>query len=187
MWVTNPFIMPTTPTNKSIYDKLLQLIPNLPQHLAEGREAGKSESPPFMDLSYDFLNEDSPGKYVIALSHHYEMNGDLVPDLDMEILVIPERGTADALTCQNSTMHQSVRADDERRHELQQKMNEFLDQWLTNALAQDHCIIMSENVREREEAVAQEKDESEREKKIDRKPIGKKKDGKNDRDLNIVR
>ncbi len=149
--------------NKNIYQKLLQLIPNLPEHLAQGKEYGKSQSDGFMDLSYDFLHEDKKGEYIIALHHYFEMNGDLVPDPDMEIRVIPEKEIANALSFQNQIIYQHV---EEGTVHLQNDLNEFLEQWLDNALSQAHKIDLS---KEREEL--NHDDEMESEKEIELKNI----------------
>lgn len=142
------------PHNRSIYQKLLTLIPNLPEHLKVGKEYGKSQSAPYMDLSYDFLHEDTPGEYIIALHHYFEMNGDLVPDPDMEIKVIPEKNIADAVSFQNQIIYHHVDQEEKHREKLQQDLNEFLDQWLENALAQGHRIDLSKsNQQSREDEI----------------------------------
>jgi uncharacterized protein YqiB (DUF1249 family) len=142
--------MSYTPYNRSIYRKLNDLIPGLPEHLKAGKEYGKSsKSKPYMDLSYDFLHEDKPGEYIIALAHHFEQNGDLVPDPDMEIRVIPEKEIAEALSFQNIMLYQHVDSGEKTNEMLQRDLNEFLDQWLTNAIEQGHRIDLSK-VREQD-------------------------------------
>src|SRR6185436_20105004 len=91
--------MKTTPM-PTIYDrnyrKLLQLIPHLAD-LQVGHylrfEAGKA----FMPLSVDTLDREGT-RLCIALSHHFEQNGDLVADPDMELRVDLEDQTVEALT-----------------------------------------------------------------------------------------
>ena|SRR6185436_4879806 len=89
--------MKTTPM-PTIYDrnyrKLLQLIPHLAD-LQVGHylrfEAGKA----FMPLSVDTLDREET-RLCIALSHHFEQNGDLVADPDMELRVDLEDQTVEA-------------------------------------------------------------------------------------------
>lgn len=138
-----------------IYEKLRKIIPNLEEHIAEGRQNGKSElhTPGMMDLCFDYLCEDGKGNLIIALAHNFEMNGDLVPDPDMEIRVMPDIKMAEAMSFQNQYIYQEVYETREGKEfvrlKLKEDLNAFLDQWLSNCIAQGHCIDLSERKRER--------------------------------------
>ena len=70
--------------------------------LREIPDAKKSQVPGFMDLNLDRLSANN-GVMVIALSHYYKhQSGDMIPDPDMEIRVMPKERTAEALTYQDA-------------------------------------------------------------------------------------
>ncbi len=135
----------------SIYQKLEQVIPDLERHLGTSTTHGKSQlhSPGFMDLSFDYLRAEGDGQHVIALAHGYEMNGDIVPDPDMEIRITPATKIAEALTYQDQYVFQRVH--DEYDGEpfvnlrLKADLSEFLDQWLTNCIEQGHRVEMTKD------------------------------------------
>jgi uncharacterized protein YqiB (DUF1249 family) len=95
-----------------------------------------------MDLNLDRLRTES-GAMVIALSHYYKHpSGDMIPDPDMEIRVTTSEKMAEALTYQDAYRYQFVYAGDGRLTsvKLKQDLNDFLDQWLSNCLAQGHRL-----------------------------------------------
>jgi len=55
----------------------------------------------FMDLNFDELEKDEQGQ-VIAMAHNYIQNGDVMADPDMQIRIIPEMASIEALTFQTS-------------------------------------------------------------------------------------
>ena len=135
----------------SIYSKLLKIIPNLIEHIREGKTYGKSEKGPdsgLMSLNYDFIREDKNGNYIIALSHYFEQNGDMVADPDMQIRIFPEQEVAEAMTFQDQFGYKEVyREKDGKEYvDLRRKkdLNQFLKQWLTNLINQGHKIDLSQ-------------------------------------------
>ena len=121
-----------------IYEKLEQLVGNLNAI----PEAMKSQVPGFMNLNLDRVSASGDAT-VIALSHYYKHpSGDMIPDPDMEIRIRPSARTAEALTYQDAYAYQFVYTGDGQlvSAELKRDLNEFLDQWLSNCLAQGHRL-----------------------------------------------
>lgn len=136
----------------SIYRKLMQVIPDLIKHIQEGKHHGKSEKDPkggLMNLNYDFIGKDKKGNYIIALSHYFEQNGDMVADPDMQIRILPELEAAEAMTFQDQFKYQEVYPDkgDGKEYvypKLKKDLNQFLNQWLTNIINQGHKIDLTQ-------------------------------------------
>lgn len=132
----------------SIYKKLRELIADFPEHLAKKSEAAKSKlGGGMMDLNYNYLYPLDNDRHVISLTHYYKMNGDLVPDPDMEIRVDVKQQTAEALAYQDMYKYGTVYSDpyDEQAtadKAEQKSQNSFLLQWLKNALSQGHFILI---------------------------------------------
>jgi len=127
-----------TTIERRIYAKLEQLVGDL----REIPESRKSQVPGFMDLNLDRL-ADNGAVAVIALSHYYRHpSGDLIPDPDMEIRICRNRKTAEALAYQDSFGYKRVH----RRYGepfsawLKRDLNQFLETWLSNCLAQGHRL-----------------------------------------------
>jgi len=122
----------------ALYKKLIRVVPL--EFITKGVEAGKSKVGGFMDLNYDFLRSSKDGR-IIALSHYYLQNGDMVADPDMEIRVMPDLGLAEALTYQDVYGFKRV-YDDTGGVDVAMKkeLNEFLSQWLSNLINQKHRI-----------------------------------------------
>lgn len=118
-----------------IFHKLLDVIPDL---LAI-EEHGKSVVEGFMNLNLDILHR-RPDRIIIAISHYYKQNGDMIADPDMEIAVYPSREYAEAMTYQDTYGYQSVLSGEEVNAKLQRDLNGFLSQWLTNLIQQGHRI-----------------------------------------------
>lgn len=119
-----------------IYSKLFQLIPNVMTF----REALKLKAPGFMDLNVDLIEETKEYR-VIALSHYYKhQSGDMIPDPDMVVRIQKQSHTAEALSFQD--MYRYVEVYSEREESANRKvkaeLNQFLDFWLSNLLAQGH-------------------------------------------------
>ena len=135
----------------TIYNKLLKVIPGLPEHLQAGTEYGKSHlnSSGMMDLSYDYLGRENEDSYLIALAHNFEQNGDLVPDPDMQIRIKPGMKVAEAMTYQDQFGFQKVYFEKEGKKyvypKLKKDLNYFLNQWLSNLIEQGHRIVLSKN------------------------------------------
>ncbi len=70
----------------------------------------KFKSSGFMDLNFDFLRVDNQNRYVIAISHYYKQNGDMIPDPDMEIRIDYSWSppTCEALTFQDTNLYQEI-------------------------------------------------------------------------------
>ena len=92
-----------------------------------------------MDLNLDVLSRQ--GNTVrIALSHYYKLNGDMIADPDMEIILNTQLMTANAMTYQDSMIFQTAEQDGAINQKLVNSLNEFLDQWLQNCIDQGHKI-----------------------------------------------
>ena len=95
----------------------------------------------YMDLSVDVLSDNT-----LSLAHNYELNGDIVPDPDMEIEVNFDLRTVEALTMQNIFGYVEVYTytDDGKKKgiypERKKELNEFLSLWLKNLKEQKHSI-----------------------------------------------
>jgi len=134
-----------------IYKKLLQVIPGLLKHIEEGKHTGKSKKDPkggLMDLHFDYLGKDKRGNYLLALSHYFKQNGDLVPDPDMQIRILPEMEAAEAMTYQDQFGYQEVYPDKGDGIEYvnlkrKKELNRFLNQWLSNIIRQGHQIDLA--------------------------------------------
>lgn len=129
---------------ETIFKKLSKLIPGLTE-LNQG-EYRKSVSSGFMDLHLDVL-EKSKDQIKIALSHNFEMNGDLIADPDMEIRVytLKDWPMAEALTFQDQFGYRVVYRDGLVFPKAKRELNSFLKQWLTNCLNQGHFLRKGEN------------------------------------------
>jgi len=150
--------VPQTQPYSSIYKKLMQVIPDLITHIEEGKHHGKSVKDPnggLMDLNFDFLGKDKKGNYLIALSHYFEQNGDMVADPDMQIRVLPELQAAEAMTFQDQFGYQEVYREKDGKElvDLRRKkeLNQFLNQWLSNIIRQGHKIDLKKMKTENEE------------------------------------
>jgi len=123
-----------------IYERLEDLIPGL-RDLQQG-DYRKSTSQGFMDLHLDVLSRTEK-ELIIALQHYYELNGDLVPDPDMEIRVylLPDWKKAEALTYQDTYLYQEVYPEPGKVIPVLKKdLNAFLIQWLKNLKSQGHKL-----------------------------------------------
>jgi len=120
------------------YLKLLRLLPDLDQ-----LQAGaflRLEAPGFMPLTVDVLHR-AGSRLLLALAHHFEAQGDLVPDPDMELRADLEARTVEALTYQDARRFDRVNARPGRvLVDLQRSLNDFLSLWLSNLHAQGHRV-----------------------------------------------
>lgn len=128
-----------------IYEKLQKVVPDL----LSIEESGKSKVDGYMDLNLDILHKRST-RIIIALSHYYKQNGDMIPDPDMQIAVYPKLELAEALAYQDSFCYREIYSDDKGTEDIKAKkeMNDFLDQWLRNLIEQGHCIKADEGADE---------------------------------------
>lgn len=120
-----------------IYQKLLRVVPDL----LTIEESGKSKVDGFMDLNLDILHR-RPDRLLIAISHYYKQNGDMIADPDMELAVYPLQEKAEAFAYQDCWGYRRVYGDDGATVDIRAKreLNGFLNQWLTNLIQQGHCI-----------------------------------------------
>lgn len=116
----------------NVYEQNYQILEEIFGDLAKLPEYVKLQSGGFMDLNMDNL-----GNNRIALSHNYKQNGDLIPDPDMEIRILPELKAVEALTYQDTYGYQTVYHGSGRVDiRAKQKLNVFLSHWLKNLRAQ---------------------------------------------------
>ncbi|MBW7996800.1 MAG: hypothetical protein FVQ81_09600 [Candidatus Glassbacteria bacterium] len=103
-------------------------------------DAARSKVPGYMDLHIDYLHGNELAA-LIALSHYYKVNGDMVSDPDMEVHVNFVDKTVVALTYQDTFGYRAVAlADPPRRARVQRELNSFLATWLRNLVSQGHGI-----------------------------------------------
>jgi uncharacterized protein YqiB (DUF1249 family) len=121
------------------YLKLLRLLPDL-----EELQAGaflRLEAAGFMPLTVDVLHRRG-SRLLLALAHHFEAQGDLVPDPDMELRVDLEARTVEALSYQDAQRFDQLCARPGRvRPDLRRSLDDFLSLWLSNLHAQGHRVI----------------------------------------------
>lgn len=150
----------------AIFNKLQKVVPDLQDHLEKGYTYGKStfgKDSGLMDLNLDVLEKDDKGRYVIALSHLYNQNGDATSDPDMQMRIDFEMETVEALTFQDAFgFHQVYKEEDGRtlvNSRQKKEQNKFLSGWLSNLIKQGHQIVWQQP--EDEEATIQQTSDSE--------------------------
>ncbi|TLS78276.1 hypothetical protein FE236_00510 [Mariprofundus erugo] len=123
-----------------IYSKMLKIYPDL-KSMQVG-DHRKISNDPFMALSLDVLADHPIGR-IIALAHNSEMNGDLMADPDMQILINLDLGKASPMTYQNDWLgvyQESLSFTDDGDLSIQpallKDLTEFLDMWTQNLLDQ---------------------------------------------------
>ena len=122
--------MPKTRKNvyQVIYDKLDKLTGGIEKFASTGNSHKKIVSEGFMDLIIECNT-----KNIISLTHYYKQNGDLCPDPDMTVKIIPSIKMAEALTYQDTYRYQEVYLDDNKYYpQLKKELNTFLNKWLSN-------------------------------------------------------
>lgn len=85
----------------------------------------------YMDLVIEKLGENH-----YSLTHYYELNGDLGPDPDMEVKIMPEQRMAEALSYQDTFGYRRVYDGDKIDAKAKKDLNVFLDHWLSNLIDQ---------------------------------------------------
>lgn len=119
---------------QSNWAKLNRIFPDLQSNNSHRKLTSLS----MMDLNLDILSK-SEDYLIIALSHYYEQNGDLVPDPDMEIRVDFANRIVEALTYQDSFGYQEVYPEPSKVNpDIRKDLNRFLNKWLTNILDQGY-------------------------------------------------
>lgn len=94
----------------------------------------------YMDLNVEYLRDDENGNPVLALSHNYEQQGDLVPDPDMEVRILKD-GAIEAMTFQDYRSYTQVYPEPGKVDQRAKKdLNSFLGTWLKNIGEQGHAV-----------------------------------------------
>ena len=107
----------------------------------------KFKSSGFMDLNFDFLRVDNQNRYVIAISHYYKQNGDMIADPDMELRIDNswDTPTCEALTFQDRNGYQEVypiiNNEEMIYPKLKKSLNSFLLQWIKNIQKQNYSRV----------------------------------------------
>lgn len=102
------------------------------------KEAVKIKRGGLMDLNLDYLEEDEQG-HVIAMAHNYVQHGDVMADPDMQIRIIPEMLSIEALTFQQDNMgtfQEVYPKPNFVNHKAKKELNTFLEMWLKNLIDQ---------------------------------------------------
>jgi uncharacterized protein YqiB (DUF1249 family) len=88
----------------------------------------------YMDLTVECI-----GMNELSMVHYFKMNGDLVQDPEMVVLIHPEMSMVEALSFQDINVYQEVYVDSERTQvytRRKQEQNLFLNFWLKNLKGQ---------------------------------------------------
>jgi len=111
-----------------------------------------------MDLNLDVLRVETVEvafgmkmplmkRVVVALSHYYQQNGDMIADPDMEIAIYPATKMVEALTFQDWRSYSEVYPSPGKYHKhLLKDLNSFLRQWLSNCKEQRHNLTAQEEL-----------------------------------------
>ena len=93
----------------------------------------KYSTPNFMDLNIEII-----GNNRIAISHYYEVNGDMMADPDVELIVDNLNKLLFPVTYQQDNMQ--VFYDVSTRPDMCASLNDFMKEWLTNVKANRYKI-----------------------------------------------
>jgi len=123
------------------YKRILDLLPNV-QSMEQG-SAVKMKADQFQDLCIDVIQQQGTVTQ-ISMAHYYEQNGDLVPDPDMEIMLMHVTRMALPVHFQNAFAYrvcvEGTRVINGREFADQ---SSFLSMWLRNIKAQGHQLTPS--------------------------------------------
>jgi uncharacterized protein YqiB (DUF1249 family) len=78
----------------------------------------------------------------LSVAHNGILNGDVMADPDMEILIYPERQEAEGVTFQNDYLGMYQDATDDKK--MRSELNVFLHDWLTNILNAEYKLVETE-------------------------------------------
>lgn len=127
---------------KNVYERNFDRLVKIGIINAKGelqfKEAIKLKSGSYMDLNLDDLGKDEQG-HSIAMAHNYEMNGDIMADPDMQVRIIPEMNSIEALTIQqdNVGVYREVYPEPNKVDiQAKKEINAFLELWLRNLINQ---------------------------------------------------
>jgi uncharacterized protein YqiB (DUF1249 family) len=133
--------MSTTTVYQANFTNLLEICPDLGT-LTIGDALRFEAGPAFMPLTLDVLDQKG-SCFRIALAHYFEMNGDLVPDPDMELWVDLRQRSVEALTFQDYRSYQEIYPG-APNSPLKTSLNSFLAIWLSNIKQQGFRVVHSE-------------------------------------------
>jgi hypothetical protein len=128
-----------------IYQKIYRLLSeviDLPVLRQRGHLKYKSNG--FMDLNADFLYGDEKKREVIALSHYFKQNGDMIADPDMELRIdyAWDTPTCEALTFQHKFGYERVYHNEGTVNlKAKKRLNEFLFQWVKSLKNQNFSTL----------------------------------------------
>lgn len=129
---------------QQIFKELVKII-NLDELV--NKQYLKFKSSGFMDLNFDFLRFDEQNRIVIAISHYYKQNGDMIADPDMEIRIDPSWLNYGGITCEALTFQDSfgyrevypiINGKEMINGKAKNELNAFLLQWLKNIQKQNY-------------------------------------------------
>ena len=132
------------------FDKLVKLGIINDKGELQFKDAVKIQSQGFMDLNLDDLGKDEHG-HVIAMAHNYIQEGDVMADPDMQVRIIPEMHSIEALTYQQDGMgiYQEVYPDSQHvKIKAKKELNAFLETWLKNLIIQGFKLNASDKAAE---------------------------------------
>lgn len=109
--------MTTENTRRDIYARIYRKLQKVVPDLLTIEESGKSKVDGYMDLNLDVLHKRS-NRLLIALSHYYKQNGDMIPDPDMQIAVYPKLELAEAIAYQDSFSYREIYSDDKGTEDI---------------------------------------------------------------------
>jgi len=84
----------------------------------------KYSTPHFMDLNIEIIGDNR-----IAVSHYYEVNGDMLADPDVELIVDNENKLLFPMTYQQDNLQ--VFYDLNTRPDMSESLNNFMQDWLS--------------------------------------------------------
>ncbi len=124
------------------YKRLLALLPDV-QTMQQGSGV-KMKAGQFMDLNIDVLRQQGTVTQ-ISMAHYYEQNGDLVPDPDMEVMLMHVTQMALPVHFQSGSFYRRC-IEGTVITNLKEfgDQTSFLSQWLRNIKAQGHKITLPE-------------------------------------------
>ncbi len=133
---------------KALNNKSAERFKKLIANLEENDSVKIANSKSFMALSIDFLGNVStaagPGKQ-FAFAHYYELNGDLIPDPDMEFLYIPEKNWIFPMAYQDTYGYQrSIWWEEGKLVKNERILNDlvsFAQIWLKNICEQQKIAV----------------------------------------------
>jgi hypothetical protein len=125
----------------SIYEKLVK-IGILSLHGEMVHSYMRFTSHGLMDLSCDKLSES-----MISLAHNGVLNGDLMCDPDVQIVVCRNTKTAVGITYQNDYLgiFQDINATGKVNEAMKKDINIFIDDWLSNIINSEYKLTEIED------------------------------------------